>query len=87
MLCCTHNVKSLFVFGSMLTKDFKYDSDIDLLVEIDETNPLIYADTYFNLKFQLEQMFHRKIDILEQRALKNPYLMARIDQSKMRLYG
>lgn len=66
--------KSSFVFGSVTTAKFNVDSDIDLVVDIDERDPIIYSDYYFNLKLQLENLFKRHIDLLEQKAIKNPYL-------------
>lgn len=86
-LCGSNNVKSLFAFGSVLTEDFKMESDIDLIVDIDEKDPLTYSDSYFNLKFQLEQLFQRKVDLLEQKALKNPYLREKLQHTMVRIYG
>jgi predicted nucleotidyltransferase len=86
-LCGSNNVKSLFAFGSVLTEDFKIESDIDLIVDIDEKDPLSYSDSYFNLKFQLEQLFQRKVDLLEKKALKNPYLREKLEHTMVRIYG
>ncbi|MFA6262241.1 MAG: nucleotidyltransferase domain-containing protein [Bacteroidia bacterium] len=86
-LCDTNKVKTLFAFGSVLTDRFRPESDIDLIVDIADTDPLSYADKYFNLKEQLEQIFNRHVDLLEQKALKNPYLKAEIDQTKVLIYG
>ena len=86
-LCKSNKVKSLFAFGSVLSQDFKPDSDIDLIVDIDAKDPLSYSDSYFNLKFQLEQLFQRKVDLLEQNTIKNPYLMKQIDETKVLIYG
>lgn len=86
-LCRSNKVKSLFAFGSVLTDDFKPESDIDLIVDIDEKDPKTYADSYFNLKFQLEQLFQRKVDLLEQEALKNPLLREKIERTMVSLYG
>ena len=47
-LCKQNRVKSLYVFGSVLTDKFNDKSDIDLLVEIDSNDPLVYADNYFS---------------------------------------
>lgn len=58
-LCNEHRVKSLFAFGSVLTKQFNADSDIDFVVDIDSNNPLDYSDHYFALKFQQEQLFKK----------------------------
>ena len=87
MLCSSNKVKSLFAFGSVLTKKFNEESDIDLLVEIDDNDPLTYSDKYFNLKFELEKLLMRNIDLLEVRALKNQFLKTEIDQTKVLVYG
>lgn len=86
-LCLKNRVKSLFVFGSVLTDRFNVDSDIDLIVEIDEKDPISYSDYYFNLKVQLESLFKRQIDLLESKSLKNPYLKEQIDKTKVLIYG
>ncbi len=86
-LCKQNRVRSLYVFGSVLTDKFNDKSDIDLLVDIDSNDPLIYADYYFNLKFALQELFKRPIDLLESKAMKNPYIMRNIDNSKFLIYG
>ena len=87
LLCQKNRVKSLYVFGSILTDQFTDKSDIDLIVDIDSIDPLEYSDFYFNLKFALEELLRREIDLLESRALKNPYLIDNINQSKTLLYA
>jgi predicted nucleotidyltransferase len=87
LLCQKNRVKSLYVFGSVLTDRFTDKSDIDLIVDIDSIDPLEYSDFYFNLKFSLEELLKRGIDLLESRALKNPYLIDNINQSKTLLYA
>jgi len=81
-LCAQNRVKSLYVFGSVLTSRFDNDSDIDLVVDIDSANPLEYADYYFNLKFALQDLFDRPVDLLENKAIRNDYLRHTIDNSK-----
>ena len=76
-----------YVFGSVLTDRFTDKSDIDLIVDIDSNDPLDYADNYFNLKFALEDLLNRQIDLLENKAIKNPYLRENIDNSKTLLYA
>jgi predicted nucleotidyltransferase len=86
-LCDVNSIRSLFAFGSVTTNRFREDSDVDLIVDIDEEDPLAYTDKYFDLKFNLERLLNRKIDLLEQRALKNPYLINEIDRTKVLVYG
>ncbi|GAB3203876.1 putative nucleotidyltransferase [Pontibacter aydingkolensis] len=86
-LCDEHSVRSLFAFGSVTTDRFKPDSDIDLVVDIASDDPIEYSDHYFALKFQLEQILQREIDLLEQKAIRNPFLKQEIDQTKILVYG
>ena len=86
-LCDQHSVRSLFAFGSVTNDRFKEDSDIDLVVDIDAADTLEYADHYFELKFQLEQILQREIDLLEQKAIRNPFLKQEIDRTKILVYG
>jgi predicted nucleotidyltransferase len=86
-LCQQNNVKSLYAIGSVLTDKFNNDSDIDLLVDIESNDPIVYAEHYFNLKFALQDLFKRKIDLLESKAIKNPYFLKNIDKSKRLIYA
>ena len=86
-LCSRHKVRRLFVFGSVLTDRFKKDSDIDLVVDFQDVDLYEYADNYFDLKESLENLFKRNVDLLEEKAIKNPYLKQSIDSSKQLVYG
>jgi predicted nucleotidyltransferase len=86
-LCQKNKVKSLYVFGSVLTDKFNDNSDIDLVVDIDSIGPIDYADNYFNLKFALQDLFNRQIDLLENKAIKNPFIRQSIDKSKHLVYA
>jgi uncharacterized protein len=86
-LCNKYHVRTLFAFGSVSRDELKPESDIDLVVDIDNSDPLSYSDDYFGLKFQLEQLLSRQIDLLELRAIKNQYLKQNIENTKVLLYG
>jgi predicted nucleotidyltransferase len=86
-LCTKHNVARLFVFGSVLTNRLKKNSDIDLIVDFRDINVYDYADNYFDLKFSLENLLNRKVDLLEDKAINNPYLRQSIDSTKQLIYG
>jgi uncharacterized protein len=86
-LCELNKVSSLYAFGSVLTDKFRDDSDIDLVVEIDDIDPISYSDKYFDLKFQLEKILERQIDLLEQKAIRNRFLKSEIDRTKIQIYG
>ncbi len=86
-ICELNKVNSLFAFGSVTTDKFNADSDIDLIVEIDDSNPISYSDKYFNIKFQLEEILKRQIDLLEHKAVRNRFLKNEIDRTKVLIYG
>ena len=86
-LCELNKVRSLFAFGSVTTDGYKPKSDIDLVVDIDDNDPISYSDKYFNLKFQLEEILDRQIDLLEQKAIRNRFLRSEIDRTKVHIYG
>lgn len=73
-LCAVHHVKSLYAFGSVLTDKFNKDSDIDLIVAFNPIDISKYADNYFDFKFSLQDIFQRPVDLLEEQAMKNPFL-------------
>lgn len=85
--CDSNKVRSLFAFGSVTTNELLPDSDIDLIVDIDENDPLVYSDYYFNLKFELEKLLQREIDLLEQKAIRNKYFKDQIERTKVLVYG
>ena len=86
-LCDAHDVRSLFAFGSVVSGKLNMDSDIDLIVDIDSKDPIDYSDNYFALKFQLEHILERQIDLLESKSVKNPFLKRQIDNTKVLVYG
>ena len=86
-LCKTHKVKSLYAFGSVLTEKFNNESDIDLIVDFQQLDVLDYGDNYYDLKFSLENMLKRNVDLLEQKAITNPYFINTINQNKKLIYG
>lgn len=86
-LCAYHKVSKLFVFGSVLRDTFNQDSDIDLIVDFDDVDFNQYADNYFDLKHKLEEVFNRSVDLLEEKAIRNPYLRKELEKEKRLIYG
>jgi uncharacterized protein len=86
-LCKTHKVKSLYAFGSILTENFDGDSDIDLIVEFTKMEVEDYVDNYFDFKFSLQEIFKRPVDLLEEKAIKNPYFLENVNQKRQLVYG
>ncbi len=86
-LCKIHNVKYLYAFGSSTTDKFdKEKSDIDLLVEIDASDPIERGEKLISLWDTFELFFHTKVDLLTDSSIRNPYLRKSIDSSKVLIY-
>ena len=85
--CTTFNVEELYAFGSILTDKFNSKSDIDFIVLISSNDPIEYAENYFELKFELERIFKRKIDLLEQKAIRNKTFGNSVNKHKILVYA
>lgn len=90
-LCRRHRVKTLSVFGSILTDRFNENSDVDLLVDFEPYDPdspdFDYVSNYFGLRDALECLFNRKVDLIEYGTNLNPVFKALVDKKKQVIYG
>ncbi|MFC6097146.1 nucleotidyltransferase family protein [Flavobacterium qiangtangense] len=86
-LCIKYNVKELYLFGSILTKKFNKDSDIDMLIQFSKIELKDYFDNYMDFKESLENLFKREIDLVENQAIKNPVFRKIVDREKQLIYG
>ena len=87
-LCQQFRARRLELFGSATRADFDTAaSDFDFLVEFEEMPPAEYADAYFGLLAALETLLRRHIDLVVLSAVRNPYLLEAIEQSRMVLYA
>lgn len=88
-LCRRYKVKTLAVFGSILTDRFNDSSDIDLLVDFEKINPneFDYVSNYFGLRDALESLLNRKVDLIESKGIRNKYLIENINRTKQTIYG
>ena len=86
--CKMHHVETIALFGSAAKDAMHEDSDIDLLVEFSNNiDVLDYADNYFSLLDQLQEILNRKVDLVSSRSLKNPVLKEEVYRSKVDLYA
>ena len=86
-LCADHKVKFLYAFGSSITDRFDPDkSDIDLLVEIDDNDPVERGEKLISLWDTFEDFFHKKVDLLTDSSVRNPFLRKSIDATKVLIY-
>ena len=85
-VCRKRHVHNLYVFGSILTKRFNEQSDVDLLVEFEDIPVEDYADNYFDLCDDLEQILDRRVDVVTMRSVKNPYFEKELLQNRQLIF-
>jgi predicted nucleotidyltransferase len=84
-LCRSLSVKRLDIVGSAARDDFRPgSSDIDVLIVFQGSHALF--DRYFDLKQGLETIFGRKVDVMQDGAVRNPYLLASFERDRMAVY-
>lgn len=87
-LCRAHHVRRLSVFGSAVREDFDpATSDVDLLVDFEALGEMEYAPNYFDFLRHLDSLFGRKVDLVSDRYVRNPYFRREVDQDKVLLYA
>lgn len=87
-LCRRHRVTSLRLFGSAQRDDFDPGrSDIDLLVRFEDMPPGDYAEAYFGLLEDLQELFGNPVDLVTESSLTNPWLRSEIEAHQSVLYA
>ena len=85
-LCRRWRIVELSVFGSVARGSERTDSDVDLLVTFDPDAPWSTLDLV-DLREELAGLFGRSVDLIEERAIRNPYRKASILRDKSVLYA
>jgi predicted nucleotidyltransferase len=87
-LCQKYDVARLDIFGSAVRADFDLArSDLDFGVEFNNFTVDNAADRYFDLLFDLEKLFNRKIDLVSDSAIRNPFFRKAVDGERINLYA
>lgn len=85
-LCRAYRIRSLDVFGSAATGAFDPEtSDIDLICDLGEYEPGV-AQRFMNFADALEALFGRKVDLLTEPQIQNPYFRYSVNKSRVRLH-
>ena len=86
-LCKKYYVQKLYLFGSYAKNTMKADSDIDILVYFTKELALNdYADNFFDLKYELEEVLGKTVDLVSGKPLSNPYFIDDINKTKLLIY-
>ena len=84
--CLKWKVSEMSLFGSVLSKNFRPDSDIDVLVSFKEDAGWSLFD-FVDMIDELKIIFGRKVDLVEKDSLKNPFRRRTILASNEVIYA
>lgn len=88
-LCRRYRVRHLEVFGSAARGD-DFDpasSDADFLVEFEPQSNLPPLEEFFGFQADLSRLLERFVDLVEERAVRNPYVLANINRTRELVYA
>ena len=86
-ICKLLKVKQLFSFGSVNTESFNDESDLDFLISFQNIDIELYAENFFIIHDKLQKLFSRKIDLITENSLKNPFFITEIEKTKKLIYA
>lgn len=84
--CRKWRVKEFAVFGSVLRDDFRPDSDVDVLVELQPDHGLSLFD-WIDMIEELKSLFGRDVDLVSKGGLNNPIRRREILNTARVLYA
>jgi len=87
--CKKYHVKSLYLVGSATKENnFTDESDVDFLYRFrkEDIEEMEYADNFFDLMFYLQDLLNRKVDLVAEEKMWNPYFIESINNSKQLIY-
>ena len=84
--CHKWKVRELSLFGSVLSHDFRPDSDVDVLVEFEGNAPWSLFDLV-DMNEELHLIFGRQVDLVEKAGLRNPFRRHAILNSREVVYA
>lgn len=84
--CRKWSVAKLWLFGSVVRDDFRPDSDVDVMVEFVPKAPIDLFDI-IEMKYELEELFGRSVDIVEAGTIRNPFKKRNIERDLTMVYA
>ena len=84
--CRKWKVTEFALFGSVLTDEFRPDSDVDVLVTFSPDAP--WSLTHLvEMRDELKALLGREVDLVEKKALRNPYVKKHVLNSYQVVYA
>ena len=77
---------ALKIIGEVLREDFGPESDVNVCVRFEESAPWSLWDIV-EMKFELEELFGRPVDLLEADAIRDPFRRREIESTRRLVYA
>jgi predicted nucleotidyltransferase len=82
----SHGAERAYLFGSAAKGTTNAHSDVDFLFKFpSDMDYVSYANNYFDMLEALESLLKKKVDLIAEETLSNPYLIQKIDSQKIQL--
>ena len=72
-----------YIFGSYARNEQTETSDIDILVELDHTKPVVLK--FFSMQVELEELLHTKVDLISANGV-SEFIQPYIEKDKKLIY-
>lgn len=76
-------IKKAYLFGSYSRNEANADSDIDILVELDHSEPI--GLKFFSYQDGLQKILNKKVDLVSEEGL-SKYVRPFVDKDKVLIY-
>jgi len=84
--CRKWKIRRFSLFGSVLREDFGPDSDVDVLVSFEPDSTWDLLDLV-DMRDELAALFGRKVDLVEEEGLRNPFRRSSILSTRQVVYA
>lgn len=87
--CRKWGIRELALFGSVLTGDFRPDSDVDVLVTFADPRPNLgpWGENLERMREELEALFGRRVDLVQKKLVTNPFRRHHILTTRRIIYA
>jgi predicted nucleotidyltransferase len=73
--CRKWRIREFALFGSVLTAEFRPDSDVDVLITFEDPNQELgpWGEDWETMREELQVLFRRRVDLVEKKLVRNPF--------------
>jgi predicted nucleotidyltransferase len=87
--CRKWRIREFALFGSVLTDEFRSDSDVDVLITFSDPAPDLgaWGEHLETMREELEALFGRRVDLVEKQLVRNPFRRHHILTTRRIIYA